>query len=164
MFDGGDDTSHLQRMDAVGRLNHRIKEVQNTFTVNKKQQPKKVLAFKTGDGQVMMCANYGKSWNCNVPYAQFQMCLRIMPDFPPLSRTGARYGCVLPDRQIGDVVHNAARVATDIGKRTRKDVSMHGGAAALREVSLFSHVTQEAKKTSCRVCVAPPFKGKGPHH
>ena len=87
VFDGGDDTPHLQRMDAVGRLNHQIKEVQNTFTVDINQQPKKVLAFKTGDGTVMMCASCGKCWNGNVTYAQFQTCLRIMPDFPPLSRT-----------------------------------------------------------------------------
>ena len=81
-----------------------------------------------------------------------------MPDFPPLSRIGAMYGCVPPDRPIGDVVHRAARVATGIGKRTRKDASMHGGAAALREVcQFFSHVTQEAKKKNQlpSVCCAP---------
>ena len=164
VFDRGDDTPHLQRMAAIGRLNHQIKEVQNTFTVEINQQPKKLLAFKTGDGKVMMSAICGKCWNCNVPYAQFQTCLRLMPDFPPLSRNGALYGCVPPDTQIGDVVHRAARVATGIGKRTRKDASMHGGAAALKEVShFFSHVPQGAKKkyqlpSVC--CMRPPSKEK----
>ena len=83
---GWDDTPYLQRMDAVGRLNHQLKGVQCTFTIHIEQQPKKVLAFETGDGKGMMCASCGKCWNCNVPYAQFGTCLRIMPDFPPLSR------------------------------------------------------------------------------
>ena len=57
---GGDVTPHLQRMDAVGRLNYQVKEVRNTFIVDINQQPKKLLAFKTGDGKVTMCASYGK--------------------------------------------------------------------------------------------------------
>ena len=168
VFDGGDDTPHLQHMDAVRCLNHQIKEVENTFTVDINQQPKKVLAFPTAAGKVMMFASCGKCRICNVPYAQFPTCLRVMPEFPPLRRVGAMYGCVPLDRQIGDVVHCAARVAIGIGKRTHKDASMHGGAAALRQVShLFSHMTQEAKKkrnNSCRACAAPPFKVKGAHH
>ena len=166
VFDGGDDIPQLQRMDAVGRLNQQIKEVQDTFSVDISQEPKKVLAFKSGDGKVMMCASCGKCWNCNVPYAQFATCLQIMPNFPPISRIGAMYGCVPPDRQIGDVVHCAARVATGIGKHTREDASRLGGPSALREVShFFSHVTQEAKKIPvCGACVATPFQGEGAHH
>ena len=46
VFDGGDDMAHLQRMDAVGKLNDQVKKLEAEGGIEIGGTPKKLLCFK----------------------------------------------------------------------------------------------------------------------
>ena len=68
VFDGGDDMAHLQRMDAVGKLNDQVEKLEAKGGIDIGGTPKKLLCFESGDGKVMMSGSCGKCWNCNLKY------------------------------------------------------------------------------------------------
>ena len=146
VFDGGDDMAHLQRMDAVGKLNDQVKKLEAEGGIEIRGTPKKLLCFKSGDGKVMMSGSCEKCWNCNLKYDQFQAHLFAIADFPVLPRIGSLMSCIPPVRNVGDVAHCCARVGTGIGKRLKDSARTWGSPGALRAVSHFiSNLRQEAK-------------------
>ena len=98
VFDGGDDMAHVQRMDAVGKLNDQVKKLEAEGGIEIGGTPKKLLCFKSGDGKVMMSGSCGKCWNCNLKYDQFQAHLFAIADFPVLPRIGSLMSCIPPAR------------------------------------------------------------------
>ena len=146
VFDGGDDMAHLQRMDAVGKLNDQVKKLEAEGGIEIGGTPKKLLFFKSGDGKVMMSGSCGKCWNCNLKYDQFQAHLFAIADFPVLPRIGSLMSCIPHVRNVGDVAHCCARVGTGIGRRLKDSARTWGSTGALRAVSHFiSNLRQEAK-------------------
>ena len=146
VFDGGDDMAHLQRMDAVGKLDDQVKKLEAEGGIEIGGTPKKLLCFKSWDGKVMMSGSCGKCWNCNLKYDQFQAHLFAIADFPVLPRIGSLMSCIPPVRSVGDVAHCCARVGTGIGKRLKDSARTWGSPGALRAVSHFiSNLRQEAK-------------------
>ena len=146
VFVGGDDIAHLQRMDAVGKLNDQVKKLEAQGGIEIGGTPKTLLCFKSGDGQVMMSSSCGKCCDCNLKYDQFQAHLFAIADFAVLPRTGCFMSCIPPVRNVGDVAHCCARVGTGIGKRLKDSAHTWGSPGALRAVSHFiSNLRQEAK-------------------
>ena len=116
-FAGGDDMAHVQKMDAVGKLNDQVKKLEAEGGIEILGTPKKLLCFKSGDGKVRMSGSCGKCSNCNLKYDQFQAHFFAMADFLVLARSGSFMSCIPPVRNVGDVAHCCARVGTGIGKR-----------------------------------------------
>ena len=146
VFDGGDDVAHLQRMDAVEKLNDQVKKLEAEGGIEMGGTPKKLFCFKSGDGKVMMSGSCGKCWHCNLKYDQLQAHLFAIADFPVLPGMGSLMSCIPPVRNVGDVAHCCARVGTGIGKRLKDSARTWGSPGALRAVSHFiSNLRQEAK-------------------
>ena len=112
LMGGGDDTAHLQRMDAVGKLKDQVKKLEAEGGIEIGGTRKKLLCLQSGDGKVMMSGSRGKCWNCNLKYDQFQAHLFAIADFPMLPRIGSLMSCIPPVRNVVDVAHCCARVGT----------------------------------------------------
>ena len=123
--------------DAVGKLNDQVKKLEAEGGIEIGGTPKKLLCFKSGDGNVMMSGSCGKCWNCNLKYDHFQAHLFAIADFPVLPRIGSLMSCIPPVRNVGDVANCCARVGTGIGKRLKDSARTWGSPGALRAVSRF---------------------------
>ena len=146
VFDGGDDTARLQRMDVLGKLNDQVKTLEAEGGIEIGGTPKKLLCFKSGHGKVMLSGSCGKCWNCNLKYDQFQAHSFAIAACPVLARIGSLMSCIPPVRNVGDVAHCCAREGIGIGKRLKDSARTWGSPGALKAVSHFiSNLQQEVK-------------------
>ena len=150
--------ARVQRMDATGKFNDQLKTIGADGGTEMGGTPKKLLCFKNGDREVMMSRSCGKYWNCNLKYDQFLAPLFAVKDFPLLSRIGSHMSCIPPVRNVGDVAHCCARVATGIGKCLKDNACTWSAPRALKVVFHFiCSLRQEAKRilVAQRVMGAP---------
>lgn len=156
VFDGADDTAHLQKMDAVAGLGTQVKDLESdVFTGNNaKEYPYR--AVLTGDGKAMIAGNPKKGcrcWCCSRPHAMFST---AWADEEPeqFARFGAFCPTIPPARRIGDIAHCTARVCTGLAKRLLVTASEDNVAAGRAVRAYLDELQQEAK----RIPVAERFR------
>lgn len=148
LFDGSDDSAHLQRVDIVGNLTDQVRELEGrSLVVRGKPLPYRCAI--TGDGKAMAAGNPKKNcrcWNCDRRPEEFNIAWVPEDEMLPIARFGALIPCVPPVRRIGDTAHCTARVTTGFSKRLRAAAYAHSRAAGLAIKTYFSDLAQEAKK------------------
>ena len=164
VFDGGDNSKHLLRMDTKGQLSAQVRDVENGpgLVVNGVRET--YVCTISGDGKAMLAGNPSpgrRCWSCMLHFDDFCNHLCTVDEVDQVARPGACLRCIVLRNRVGDLYHGGGRITNSVFKRTKESAVAFGvHASCVRDLNaLFADLKGAASRIPVADRVArPPTK------